>query len=126
MGQDPGVNLFGLILRLSNQPGLPWVRQDDIDAKLLQYVVNLNPQVACGLDDGSDLVPEGGELQGELLYALHIVPEPDGVPQGPSSSMMAAWHIFLWMSIPTYFMGVISLGGLRAACSYGVSMGPVG
>ena len=38
----------------------------------------------------------------------------------PSSSRMAAWHIFLWTSIPTYFTGVTS-GGLRAARSYRVS-----
>jgi len=82
-GQDLGVNLVGLILRLSNQPGLPWVRQDDIDAKLLQYVVNLNPQVARGLYDSLHVITESEKVHGEVLYLFLLVQEADLVQQLP-------------------------------------------
>ena len=80
-GKDLGVDLVGLILRLSNQPGLPWVGQGDIDAKLLQYVVDLDPQVTRGLYDGLHVVAEGEKFQGELLYVLLLVQEADLVEQ---------------------------------------------
>jgi len=82
-GKYLGVDLVGLILRLGNQPGLPWVRQGDIYAELLQYVVNLDPQVARGLYDGLHIVTECEKFHGEVLYLFLLVQEADLVEQLP-------------------------------------------
>jgi len=50
-------------------------------AVFLEPVVDLNPQIPRGLHDCPHLIPVGGELQGELLDALHGVHEPGLVKQ---------------------------------------------
>jgi len=82
-GQDLGVDLVGLILSLGDQPGLGRVRQDNVDAKLLQYVVNLDPQVARGLYDGLHVIAEGEKFHGEVFDVFLVVPEADLVQQLP-------------------------------------------
>ena len=106
-GQDLGVDLVGLILRLSNQPGLGWVRQDDIDAKLLQYVVDLDPQVARGLYDSLHVVAEGEKFKGEVLDVLLVVPEADLVEQ-LSLLIEDGCLTHLFMNIYTYILHGVS------------------
>jgi hypothetical protein len=53
--QGLGVDLIRLHLRLGDEPGLVRVGEGDFEAMHLQLGVDLDPEVAGGLDDGSDL-----------------------------------------------------------------------
>ena len=83
--------------------------------------MNLNPQVARGLYDSLHVVAEGEKFHGELLYLFLLVQEADLVEQ-LSLIVEDGCLAHLLMHVYSHVLHWVSpLGGLRTACSYGVS-----